>query len=63
MSAINVFAFEKLLVFPRTCCECVRPVAEDAIQNSHEPVVSRKWAVEMSNDGTRRLAAHWFKNW
>lgn len=62
MSAINVFALENVFVFPRIRCDCVCQVEETAIVPLFTPVVSRKWAVQISNDGTRRLVAHWFKN-
>lgn len=62
MSAINVFAFENVLIFPHIACDCVCHVEETRIIPMVAPVVNRKWAVEISSDGTRHLVAHWFKN-
>ena len=62
MSAINVIAFQNVLIFPHNACDCVCHAEETRIIPSVAPVVSRKWAVETSSDGTRHPVAHWFKN-
>jgi len=62
MSAINAFAFENILVLPRTCCECVPVVAEDVVPSSQVPVISPSWRVEIGSDVVRKLVQHWFKN-
>jgi hypothetical protein len=65
MSAINVFAFDKAFLFPRTCYECVRITAAVADEANHpvvlarRPVVAPKWTVEVDGDGQRHLVARW----
>ena len=62
MSAINVITFENVLIFPHTALKRACRVEETRIIPLVAPVVSRKWAVEVTSDGTRHLVAHWFKN-
>lgn len=62
MSAINVIALENFLIFPHTACNGVCHLEDTRIIPLVAPIVSRKWAVEMSRDGTRHLVAHWVKN-
>jgi hypothetical protein len=62
MSAINTFAFQNLMISPRTGCACACLFAEETAQQTREPVVTARWTMETSPDGTRRLARHWYKN-
>jgi hypothetical protein len=36
--------------------------AEEAVRQTHDPVVTARWTMETNPDGTRRLVRHWFKN-
>ena len=62
MSAINTFAFQNLMLIPRTRCACKWVFADETVRQTHAPVVTARWAVETDPDGTRRLVRHWFKN-
>ena len=62
MSAINLVAFEDVLIFLHTPCDCVCHVEETRIIPLVAPIVSRKWTVQMSSDGGRHLVARWFRN-
>ena len=64
MSANGTFAFQNVIVFPHTrrACACACVFAEDSVRQMHEPVVTARWTIETSQDGTRRLVRHWFEN-
>ena len=62
MSAINTFAFQNVMFLPRTGCACGCMLAEEAVRQTLEPVVTARWTMETNSDGTRRLVRHWFKN-
>jgi hypothetical protein len=62
MSAINTFAFQNVLFLPRTGYACACMFAEEAVRQTHDPVVTARWTMETNPDGTRRLVRHWFKN-
>jgi hypothetical protein len=62
MSAINVLTFPDIVVFSRACCECVRERAETHVPVLRAPMVSARWTVEITDDGTRRLVQRWSIN-
>ena len=62
MSAINTFAFQNLMLIPRTRGSSLCVFMEETVRQTHEPVVTARWTVETNPDGTRRLMRHWFKN-
>ena len=62
MSAINTFAFQNLMLIPRTRSASMCVFTEESVRQTHEPVVTARWTVETNPDGTRRLVRHWFKN-
>ena len=62
MSAINTFAFQNVMLLPRTGSACACMFAEETARQTLEPVVTARWTMETDPDGTRRLVCHWFKN-
>ena len=65
MSAIYTFAFNNVLLFPRTCCERVRLIREEVIPVVpfvRAPVVTPKWRVEIDREGNRRLVEQWIRS-
>jgi hypothetical protein len=62
MSAINTFAFQNVMFLPRTGSAYAWMFAEETARQTHEPVVTARWTMEINPDGTRRLVRHWFKN-
>ena len=62
MSAINTFAFQNLMLIPRTRCACTCMFGEETVRQTNEPVVTARWTMETNPDGTKRLVWHWFKN-
>lgn len=62
MSAINTFAFQNFLCTSHTSCACVCFIAPESRQTPRQPVVTARWQLETSSDGSRRLVRHWFKN-
>ena len=62
MSAINTFAFQKVMFLPRTGHAGACMFGEETVPHTHAPVVTARWTMETNSDGTRRLVRHWFKN-
>ena len=55
MSAINTFAFQNVMLLPRTGSACACMFAEETARQTLEPVVTARWTMETDPDGTRRL--------
>jgi len=61
MSAITLYSIANVLIWAKAREDAHRAPAE-VIRFPHIPVLTRKWTMEVDENGTRRLVAHWAKN-